>query len=78
LEIVPTRENEIRVQSGVGGVRVDEASATVGVCVAVIGNTHVTIPKDWTASGITIDCVVLLSGLRRKSPRRDVVRISSA
>jgi hypothetical protein len=95
LETLPTRENDLLVQSGVVGVSAAKPSVTVGVCVAVIENSNVTsnskpyvafgittdcdqpitTTKTWTAFGITPDCPVLLFGLQRKSPRRDVVRI---
>jgi hypothetical protein len=72
-QIQRTRENDSRGQSGVVGVNSAKASVTVGVCVAVIGNTNAT--KAWTSIGRTIDCFVLLFGLQCKSPRWDVVRI---
>jgi hypothetical protein len=74
LEILRTREKRLPDLSGVVGVIVVKvASEAVGACVAVIVNPNV--PKDWTFLGITTDYHVILSGLQRKSPRRDVVRI---
>jgi hypothetical protein len=73
LEFPRTRENDKLVQFGVVGVRAAKGSVTVGVCAAVIGNSHSI--KVWTPFGITRDCLVLLFRLQRKSPRRDVVRI---
>jgi hypothetical protein len=59
-EIPQTRENDVRVQSGVVGV---EAKATVipGVCVTLIleSNTIATA-KDWTAWPMTFECGMLL------------------
>jgi hypothetical protein len=74
LEIRRTREKHSPVQSGV--VRVNGAKAespTVRVCIAVIANTNVM--KVGGPFGPTIDCLVLLFGLQRKSPRRVVARI---
>jgi hypothetical protein len=74
LEPRRTCERNRPIQSGVFGVTAAKGpSLTEGVCVAIIGNTNV--PKVWTVEEITIDCHVLLFGLQRKSPRRDVGRI---
>jgi hypothetical protein len=68
LEIPRTREKRvltwISVQSGVVGVTVaKEFSVTVGVLVAVIGNTNVT--KVWTPVGITTaEILIVLSDVR--------------
>jgi hypothetical protein len=70
---VRTREKRFPYQSGVVRVTVAKLSVTVSVCVAVIGHTNV--EKVWTPSVRTPDCRVLLFGLQRKSPRREVVRI---
>jgi hypothetical protein len=72
-EIVRTRENSHAVQVGVVRVRVVKRTVTVGVCVAVIGNTNVT--KAWTPLGATPDCFVLPFGHQRKFPRREIARI---
>jgi hypothetical protein len=78
LETPQTRENDFPVQSGVVGVRDAKGSGTVGVCVAVIKNRNVTATKAWTSFWVTTDSLVLLLGLQRKSPRRDVCADSSA
>jgi hypothetical protein len=68
-----TRENSFPVQAGVVRVREATGTATAGVCVAVIGNTNVT--KVRTATKITRERSVLLFGVQRKCPRREIVRI---
>jgi hypothetical protein len=73
LEIPPTREKDNLIQSGVIRVSDAKASATVNICVAVIGNSNVI--KVWTSFGITNDCPILHFVLQRKSPRPDIVRI---
>jgi hypothetical protein len=74
VEIRRTREKRGRVQSGVVRVTVAKvASVAVTLSVAAIGNINVA--KVWTGVETTIDCVVLLFSLQRKSPRRDFVRI---
>jgi hypothetical protein len=52
LEILRTREKRLPVQSGVVGVTfAKDGCVTASVCVAVTGNTNVTI--EWTQFGIT-------------------------
>jgi hypothetical protein len=73
LQILRTCENDSPAKSSVVGVSGAKGSPTEGVCVAVTANKNVR--KVWTASGITIDCPMLLFGLQCKSPGRDVVGI---
>jgi hypothetical protein len=74
LEILRTREKRLPVQSGVVGVTAAKiARATVSACIAVIVNTNVI--KACAPAGTTTDCQVLLFGLQRKPPRREVARI---
>jgi hypothetical protein len=88
LEILRTREDDVAVQSGVVGVRDAKASATGGICAAVIVNKHVTnswtlqanivnphATKQWTMRVITTDCEILILGPHCELPRRDVVWI---
>jgi hypothetical protein len=63
----------VPAQAGVVRVRVAKGTATVGVCVAVIGNINVT--KVRITRGITTDCLVLPYGLQRQCPPRGIVRI---
>jgi hypothetical protein len=74
LEIWRTREKRLSVQIAVVDVTLAEVrSATVGVCVALIENTHVI--NVWTPVLTTTYCLVPLFGFQVKSPRPDVVRI---
>jgi hypothetical protein len=74
VEILRTRENDMRLQSGVVGLMIAKENVALGACFAVIGNSNPTT-KPWTVSGITTDGVLLLFSHQRKSRRRDVVRI---
>jgi hypothetical protein len=77
LEFRRTREKCLPFQSSVVRVSVTgpiiKEGVTVGICIAVLANTHV--KEVWTGEGITHDRLVLHFGPQPKSSRWDVPRI---
>jgi hypothetical protein len=75
LKTTITREESVKTRLSANSGIVDitgakKASATLIVCVAIIGNTNISVK--WTSFRMTIDCCVFLLCLQRKSPSRNL------
>jgi hypothetical protein len=73
-EILRTREDSRPVIFGVICVVNSQGSLIVLMCIAFVVNNDIT--KVWTQTGMTTDCILKLSSLESKCPRRNVAGIT--